>query len=865
MNGYFLKKISRMLIFSIFVSGLPLNLQASDSMPPKAQPVATQGNSGSSNSTPATCPNNFNINAKNACTGYDTTGKSCNLSACLAPSSKNTPVFPTPVLTADKTWAGDSSPGTDPITAYVNGTDALVQAFRAYGFAYSNYQTIRTIYGSTLGVFSNFMPVYLPYAPAGTLTNDTNPPTTSQYGYTTGPDPLLPGSTTNIWSSGDFLPTVSNSAEKAALMLGYMNYIYSSNVNAGAQGNPLKVLQYFTTIALYGMLQTQLPSFNDYAYAQTVFSNQLQVYTYDNAQALGFGPDGNIPAVPYTCATQEFTPSLQAQYLAGKFTLLPPNSEDLLCVNGALPAGSTATSCLQILPGLPAPLQWTGGQPSTPNLNLLVALSNGQWSGVVPTDLYNIISNINPAQFNAQFPASASADNQALQSFLNTLLAINNGQMYFNCSRDYRNGQPIDASLYYAVNPTSTKISLADQWVASSVAIDSQTPPPLQLSMLPSNVATVFNYLSGNFYFWLGGSTSTTKGPIDLSGLNGTSADMQPGSQWASVCANSASVSALNTLSAVLDQFENISNSKSVGGNNTLQATQMNLLQQVQTALTQPPLSDLSLAASAVYDWATASYPAISINANQDSNNLCLSGNGQTVCPSTLSNFDGTDGSLPGNFIISGKTGGDHLNQIMDMIAARGAYFSCWSNISNCVNGQKASSTAMQDINTWMGQNPAVTMIAAIVLGPYIDKLLVGVLKTAVGSVLSLGGRDAMIKGLQSDAAEWWNNTFGKAKPANGGGSEEPVKPANDGPTPEEIAKAEATGKAQEATKIKEMEARATAEGEVLSGKSAQVTAEADRIKSAEESAEEEGDKEGEAEAEGEGEELDSELDIDVV
>ena len=658
----FCKQVSKLLIFSIFVTGLPLEMQAAW----PAEPVTTFSASTST------------------CTSY-TAPASCQLAACPSPASTNTP---TGACTATTGIAADANYGKagSVVAPYLN----LIQ--NIYGSdnngnpsgALAQYQNAMNAYGITTNAFISLSNIALDglmvnpgAAVSGTLpfTVSTDPSAAQAAGM-----PL--NMAASYYPNGDFVPVfaTANPTAQAQLFLGFMEYMY--NTQFGATGQPSQqyqqyMLSVFTALLFY----TLLDSAN--LQANVNVANYGAEFGYWIWQVLANIYPGNGQPLPQT------------------ITNATTGSSSTYSVRTAAQISAYLTSTLSSSAYYGAtPSIFNGGALPAAQIALLMALATGDFATVKSdlSTLSTMMSGANWTNFLSDFAPSSNLNSPTWSAWViytkQVYDAINSGNLYFRCDVDPSTGTGLDSSLYYAgTKPTVSTIKYSTQYLSDNctqAGASATCAQDIANTFGNTLAATVFSYLTGQFYYWLPGSysvcgatdpvtgacTSYTgtniSGPTTWAGLDGGNGSLGAGSLWASVCANSSSATFAATQATVLQQMAKVATQDSIISGNTytgdtLQGASANLLAAVKALAAEQPFA--SFASS--YTWANSSYPTAQMtgtDAKGNTVNISYTGNNVTVKPIVLTGFPTSD----------------QLNMISDMINIASAYEACWANISLC-------------------------------------------------------------------------------------------------------------------------------------------------------------------------------------
>lgn len=695
MKVNFLKQIARMLVFSLFVAGFPVNMQAASPAPSSSSScpgctdvfTATLGAPLAKDVKPtdAQVSQVQSTAAPKGCKGFTTS--TCNLNSCMTNASPNSPTtFDLSKMTALIGTDYTNSPNA--IANYSNTAKYLAAALGGYISAINNHTQLTTFYVALQNLVINYLYIN-PYP------NSAQNPS----GYTQG---VLPFTTTNlnvssnIFPNGDFAPLGKlTPAQMGQLMLGYIQYEYNFMPTAG---NKSWILQNVVALILYSTLAKQMNLFAYYGWAWAAFAGQAN-------DVNGVGQE--TPANP--------TPQ-QALDFINNSTFIDQY------VNGPLKG--------KYKPG--SPYQFINGTISDQNvLNLLSKISNAQWSSFTSVDyttLYNVMTGLDLSAVTSTFSTENMSDESAtdlawVPFMLSMMQALATNNLYLNCSVDLGTGQGLDNGIYYGLNTSQASAKLSDAYAALQATMASQatggaSSTPVSTALPAKLNDFVVNYMKGSFYQFLPSSvkatpatpavsakpatafvpaTATTPaipakpatpaipassgndasdGPLHLSGLSNGVSDMMPGSIWATVCANSGSSKLASEQATILNQIQLATALESPIGvvdgsgaptmpGNTLQGAAQNVITAAQAAIAQPPLSAY---ATSKYAWVNASYPP------QQDTSSALSGANITVTPTVLAGF---------NTSFATK---DNMNMLADIIAIMSNYSVCWNNLSYCAN-----------------------------------------------------------------------------------------------------------------------------------------------------------------------------------
>lgn len=695
MKPNFLKQIARMLIFSLFVTGLPIDIQA-----------ASPASNTSSSSTGPSCPGCTDVilastgvqlsagvtltssqaatvlstPAPKGCSGFSASSCSLN-SSCMAFSSNNTPS--TFDLSGVKALMGsDYTEQNNAIASYLNTAKYLLAASTGYQAAMQNYTQLKLLYAAFEQLVTNNLYVNPCALDPANNSSQNDPlglcPTTNPNpgGWTPG---ILPFTATNmnvparVSPNGDFMPIGNlNTTQKGQLMLGYLQYLY--NFEPGQSGKNW-IAQAATMLIFYTILSKQMSFLNDYFFGWSAFAGVADDNGWlkvQNSSTLVPG-EGQQPANQIPTPQQALQFIQQSSYAGYNKDTKTSQPSDLFQFNSNIPSAT---------------------------LNLLSALANAQWSSVDPDYLYTVVSGMDLNAVTATFSSSNMSGGDAntlawIPGLLANMQALTSDNLYFNCSVDLTTGKGIDGSLYYGVNTSQASAKLSDQFVSVQLTMiqqatgaNNQDTSSISTTLPAALSDYVVNYMKGSFYPFLPSSVAATsendatEGPISLAGLNNGADDMMPGSLWATACANSTSSKLAAPQAAILNQIQLVSDLESPVGVNdnsgaptmpgkTVQGAAQNLITAAQAAIAQPPLAAY---ASSAYSWINASYPP-----TKDSP---LTGINLSVTPNILSEFVPKDAQDTAAFATV-----DHLNMLLDIGTVMLSYHNCWNNLSYCANG----------------------------------------------------------------------------------------------------------------------------------------------------------------------------------
>lgn len=653
MKDNFLKQIARMLIFGLFVAGFSVNIEA-------ASPAPT----GTSTST--TCPDLVDMTklsattlsstlAPNGCKNF--TASICNIDACASKnSSPNSPTtFDTSVM---QTLTGTDYTNTpNAISTYINTAKYLAAALKNYTTVIPKYTQLSFLYSALEQLVldnlyanpSNATTAVLPFTVGLNLgANESN------------------GVPSKNFPSGDFAPIGNlTNDQKGKLMLGYIQYEYNFMPSSSKEW----ILENVVSLILYSTLAKQMSNWNYYGWAWMVFAGKA---SYSD----GKGGTVNLPNSPTKQNVLDFFSNSPYVY-QNKDGSYKPSSQ----------------------------FQFENGTISDNVFNLLLTISNAQWSQVNTTDLYNVITSLDLNSVTSDFLSMQGepATNLAWMPYmLSVMQAIATNNLYFNCSRDMGvmegdtgAGQGIDGSIYYGLNVAqASPAKLSDKYAALlgtavSSASGSNTSTSTTTTLPASLNDFTVSYMTGSFYPFLPASAAAspgndaTLGALQLSGLNGGASDMMSGSLWATSCANTSSAKVTSEQAAILSQIQIVTAQESPTGvvdgtgaptmpGQTLQGASQNLITAAQAAVSQDPFKPYA----SKYTWVTTtSYPL------QQDASMALTGANITVTPTVLNGFIPQTKTDTTSFATS-----DHLNMLTDVVTIMTQYNNCWGNLCFCAN-----------------------------------------------------------------------------------------------------------------------------------------------------------------------------------
>ena len=520
MKTNFLRQISRVLVFSIFTAGFPVDLRAAVVAGAPAATGVVVASIGTPGAT--TCTTKTYDYLKDGITA-------CGLTGCMTPLAN--PNFPSELCT---TTTGIDT--TDGYAAYAQVTSDLANALAQYYTVSANWENYNTVLSALHIIYTNYL-VAGNSAAAQAAQPATKQPATN--GAAAGLLSSLPGTealtfggsnsgiSCNQYSYGDFVPVADTSSEKGSLMSGLIQYFFNTQVDQSGTvipGNQTSVAMHFAVLLIYSLLSPASQkivansssgdpyNFYNWLYGQFADTTQttsqlttyLNTYLYPNPNAATTTPNPSFtpnavgvntcpanpnPAAPqYSpaptfngtawgcnyCSTSLWLNSDGTVYqdANGKNYCTAPGTALVFNDPNSSTAGKISYDSVALVQAIAQATAISSSQNQTSVINGL----NGYSS-----QLYNIISHADFTNFSTFFgttgcglhalvPATTTASAYYTPStntcdfiqYYKIMLYdyIEQGNLYFRCDVDNMVGTPVDTSLYYANNPTAKQIAI---------------------------------------------------------------------------------------------------------------------------------------------------------------------------------------------------------------------------------------------------------------------------------------------------------------------------------------------------------------------------------------------------------------------